>query len=93
MIWVEKYLRDHLVPSPSFDCALRKKKCKWLHGALKKDETGTKRKKKTIELSSSQVRNFREKQNLGEQVWMFCAGASLSHLSRSQAPDLEKHCD
>lgn len=48
MIWVEKYLRDHLVPSPSFDCALRKKKCKWLHGALKKDETGTKRKKKTL---------------------------------------------
>lgn len=54
---------------------------------------GPRGKKKTIELSSSQVRNFREKQNLGEQVWMFCAGASLSHLSRSQAPDLEKHCD
>jgi len=26
----------------------KEKKCKWLHGALKKDETGTKRKKKTL---------------------------------------------
>lgn len=59
----------------------------------RKMKQGPRGKKKNIELSSSQVQNFREKQNLGEQVWMFCAGASLSHLSRSQAPDLEKHCD